>query len=167
MEHQYIIQGEHGYEFHDDTDKREKTELAVKDINNLSNLPCKLLGRYSKQLENKLTEKGYGILNNFMSVDFESADATIICSGYPHDEAKDSVIMIRYTSNKYDVLGVKIGMILEEAIHILESYGYHKENDDGESYWENNDVQIYVDGELFVEGLRVDVVTYYLGNRIY
>ncbi len=174
MEHNYIVETDEGYVFVDDTDKRKRTEDTVKEINRLSNLPCKLLRRYSDKLCKDLSEIGFNGFRNYFSFDFECADGVIVVSGYPHDEEKDSVISMTFNTDKYDALGIKVGMLHEQVDGILQSYGYQlvveKDDEDDEveeQYYEKDAVRIYVAGEQFLDQVKVEVESFYLGNRVY
>lgn len=167
MAHEYIVLGERGYEFNDDLHKRKQTKQEVTKINKLSNLPCKLLAKHTNKLCLELHELGFASFQNFTSHDYKSGDAEIIFAGYPHDEAKDYAVMINCLSERYDFLGIKIGGIKDNAIQILESYGYQKVSEDNHKYWEKLDVQVDIDGDMYIEQVRVWVKTFYLGNCVY
>lgn len=164
MEHTYckLVNGE--YIFEDDLEKRKRTEAAVKEINKLSNLPCKFLKAETRQLDKYFIDKGYEEIDNYMSNDYLSKEVDVICSGYPHDEARFKVTEMRLKTDMFDILGIKVGMIIEEAEKVLEIYQYEKNQ---ENLWIKDDVIISIDGKSFIENLRIEVKTFYLGNRVY
>ncbi len=168
MEHIYVVKTEIGFQFNDDISKRKRTIEAVEEINRLSRLPCDLLKKYDGQVIERLFERGFTkYIENYMSQDYYGSDGMVSASGYPHDEARFYITEIDLKTNEYDILGIKVGVYFKNIECIFESYGYSKLKEGDKYYFEKDDVQINIIGEELVENIRVEVKTFFLGNKLY
>jgi len=114
LKHKYIIRDPKNkglFIFIDDTVQREKTENTIREMNHNSNLGFDLLTPYNKNIRKNASKKlddGYWI-DNYMSYDYHGDNIILTFSGYPHDEASYFLTDIEFTSNKYNVFGIKPG----------------------------------------------------------
>ena len=191
--HKYIIEESKGvFVFVDDKRQREKTENTIKIMNQNSNLGYNLLSPHDNKIKNRIIRKGIKNIDNYMSNDYYGDGIQWIFSGYPHDECKLFLTEISFTSNKYNVFGIKPNDNIYDSKKILENYGYKITKEHTYSWIENvykkNDLYIllitkYDSNKKFSQikeckldkneeqtkiiQIIIEVDTLYLGNMIY
>jgi hypothetical protein len=150
--------------FLDDPVKREITEKAIAELNQNSYLGYDFLSPWDENIKEKIQIECNGNwIQNYMSRDYYGDNIKWIFSGYPHDECSSFLTEVSFSSNKYNVFGIKPGDDISNALDILKSLGF-----------ENNkrgDLQISFDphdeNNSEIEKITIEVKTYYLGNRLY
>jgi len=157
---------------------REKTEISIREMNQNSNLGFDLLHLYNENIR-KNTPKEWGNgqwIDNYTSIDFNCDGISYIFSGYPHDEVDDYFLTeINFSSNKFNIFGIKPGNDIFNSENILINLGFEKVNhyfmDWVENVYKKNDLYILLlaeyDSKINISSINVKVETYNLGNRIY
>jgi hypothetical protein len=187
--HKYIIRdpkNKNEFIFVDDKIEREKTENTIREMNQNSNLGFDLLNAYNKNVR-KNTPKEWGDgywIDNYMSIDYHGDNIILTFSGYPHDEVSGCFLTdIEFSSNKYNVFGIKTGDNISVSRKILKSQGFEKIKNYAMKWVKNvykkNDLYILLitdhdnkydnknGNKAKIERIIVRVKTFYLGNRIY
>jgi hypothetical protein len=177
--HKYVIrdpQNKKMFIFIDDIGQREKTENTIREMNQNSNLGFCLLTPYNKIIRKNAPKKwgaGYWI-DNYMSIDYHGDNIILTFSGYPHDEVSATFLTdITFTSNKYNVFGIKTGDDISISKKILKNQGFEKKR--AENIYKKNDLCILLTtgygydnvDKTKIGEITVRVETFYLGNRIY
>lgn len=151
-------------------------DATVNVINNNSNLPFAYLSEFDNfnpELNN------YKLLDNYMSKDYSSNDISFSYYGYPNDESDYRLGEITLQTDKYDLLGVKVGDNMSQSISKIEKYGFELQ-DRNNSYiakFKIQDITITLeadiydlyanDDELVVDKICIKAESKYLGNRMY
>lgn len=170
-EHTYVVKNPGGFVFVDFAEKRAMTHATIDQINDNSDMGLLFLTEYSSSLHDSLSSFEY--ISNFMSNDYylgESPNHELMyCfSGYPHDEAGMHLTSIELGSDKYHVLGVRVGDDVETAAQTLNDFGFENTDNHNQSFVKD-DVTIkllYFEDEL-IRSIEISVLTYYLGNFVY
>jgi hypothetical protein len=144
-------------------------------MNHNSNLGFDLLTPYNKNIRKNASKKwgnGYWI-DNYMSIDYHGDNIILTFSGYPHDEAGCFLTDTTFTSNKYNVFGIKPGDGISISKKMLKKQGFEKKR--GKNAYKKNDLYILLTSEYDYDNedkakigeITVKVETFYLGNNIY
>jgi hypothetical protein len=176
--HKYVIRDPKNrgvFIFIDDTSQREKTENTIREMNQNSNLGFDLLTPYNKNIRKNAPKKcgnGYWI-DNYMSIDYHGDNVILTFSGYPHDEVSDCFLTdITFTSNKYNVFGIKPGDDVFISKKTLKNHGFGRK---AKNVYKKTDLYILLTTEHDCDNedkakigkIAVRVKTFYLGNRMY
>ncbi len=154
--------------------KSEEKDIITR-INENSNLPITYMEKYNSKDDSL---KKYKELANFMSDDYYNEDIWFSYYGYPNDESEKCLAKIVLYSEKYDILGVKVGSDYKEAISKIKEYGFSLKNEDTnfEATLTSGKISIELENRLIESsGKDVDTVgkvtlsaeSEYLGNRLY
>ena len=154
--------------------KSEEKDIITK-INENSNLPITYMEKYNSKDDSL---KKYKVLANFMSDDYYNEDIWFSYYGYPNDESDEYLAKIILYSEKYDILGVKVGSDYKDAIAKIKEYGFSLKNEDTnfEAILTSGKISIELENRLIEsDGKDVDKVgkvtlsaeSEYLGNRLY
>lgn len=124
--------------------------FGEKKINRFSNLPYEFLGKYNSKSQ-KLKELEH--IDNFMSEDYISNSFKLVFSGYPTDMSTNKLITIELYNNKYDVLGIKVGMKIDNINAICVNKGFRrtkKINTNWSNYSQQSNVIGYKNGKIII-----------------
>ena len=133
--------------FIDNKNKRRITEDAVRELNQNSNVGYNLLCLYDEAIIEKIEKECKEYVDNYMSSDYYGEEILWKFSGYPHDEVSDSFLTeIKFTSAKYDVVGIKTGDNISNSKTILEKKGFENRG----RYVKNNIKNVFVKGDLYI-----------------
>lgn len=145
-------------------------------VNKNSDLPVKYM---IKKTSFKDDDK-YEVINNYMSVDYHDNDVKFSFYGYPNDESDFYLGSLEIVSNKYNLLGVKVGDNLDKAISKIESYGFKRIEKENNNYMVtltkgdytiriNKEITVYSEDkeEEEVGAIKISVKSEYLGNNVY
>jgi len=142
-------------------------------INNNSSLPIKYMIKYE---EDETQFQNYEKINNYMSIDFYSKDRDIVFKyyGYPNDESEYYLGEISISTNKYNVLGVTIGDVVETAINKLKEYGFELEEVDANQYilkYKDYNINLEttktINNDIVIEEINLRINSKYLGRKMY
>ena len=146
----------------------------IKTINDNSNLPIEYMSKYNSE-DNEIN--GFERLKNFMSVDYSNEDIAFSYYGYPNDESDFYLGRVSLKTDKYNILGIKIGDDMKEAVSKVESYGFElkEHNDYFSATLKKDDYTIKIESEIenddetkdTVGSISISVNSKYLGNRVY
>jgi len=180
-EHQYVVGYLFGtcFAFVDDPVQREKTENAVQEMNENSWLGYNLLSPHDDNVRGMIQRECNGNwINNYMSVDYSGEGIQWIFAGYPHDECPYFLVQTSFSSNKYNVFGIKPGDDVLSSMKVLEDHGFELEEDMRKIYTKG-DLCITLlpsrppmigyeqDDYTKIHTVDIKVRTFYLGNRTY
>lgn len=146
----------------------------IKTINDNSNLPIEYMNKYNSE-DNEID--GFERLKNYMSVDYSSEDISFSYYGYPNDESDFYLGRVTLKTDKYNVLGIKIGDDFKEALSKAENYGFKvvEHNDYFLATLKNDDITINIESDIendeenkeTVGKLSIEAESKYLGRRVY
>lgn len=145
----------------------DDNEEIIEMINKNSDLPVEYLTKYDKNDESL---KEYNFLPNYMSFDYNNEDISFSYYGYPNDESDSFLGYVEIKTDKYNLLGVKVGEEIEKAIEKIEKYGFTLKKD---SYYNLtlSDFTITIETNLdkpeTIESISIRAKSDYLGNRTY
>jgi hypothetical protein len=150
----------------DDPIKKEITEMAIFELNKNSYFGYDFLSLWDENIDEKIKKECNGKkIQNYMSYDYYGDDIIWIFSGYPNDECSYFLTNISFSSNKYNVFGIKPGDDISISLDKIKELGF--EPNKGDLYISFKP-QI-IDNKIYstIGTIIIEVKTYYLGNRIY
>ena len=146
----------------------------IKNINDNSNLPIEYMSKYNSE-DNEIN--GFERLRNYMSVDYSNEDISFSYYGYPNDESDYYLGRVSLKTDKYNILGIKIGDDFKEALSKAEKYGFKvvEHNDYFVATLKNDDITINIESDMendeenkeTVGIISIEAESKYLGRRVY
>lgn len=147
--------------------ENDDAKSIAETINQNSDLPVEYLSKYDKN--DKSLEK-YDFLSNYMSYDYNNEDISFSYYGYPNDESDFLLGYVEIKTDKYNLLGVKVGEDFEKAIEKIEKYGFTLKKDSYNTLISNDftiTIEINLEDQKKVESISIRAKSDYLGNKIY
>lgn len=150
-----VVRAEADYHVGNSRYSDEVAKDAVEEINRLSNLPCNLLEGYDKPTAARLEKLGFFKFNHFPFSGLYNEDMRLIFGRHSFYAPSDRLTILEYETDRFDVLGLKVGMIRFQAESVLISYGYRLTKKDS---YKKDIVMIVLFGNRFLEKIRVKVI---------